>query len=107
LFFPPCPLLLFFHFSSFISFFLSLSLSLFLSKTNKQTNKQKIRQDVLIVFCWWWRKKKKKQEEKEKMSSSSSLDFSDFHAWLQQKREQKVSLLPWVRTLLNNETVME
>ena len=39
--------------------------------------------------------------------SSSSLDhLSDFHAWLQQKREQKVSFLPWVRTLLNDETIM-
>ena len=39
--------------------------------------------------------------------SSSSLDhLSDFHAWLQQKREQKMSFLPWVRTLLNDETIM-
>ena len=39
--------------------------------------------------------------------SASSLDhLSDFHAWLQQKREQKISFLPWVRTLLNDETIM-
>ena len=39
--------------------------------------------------------------------SSSSLDhLSDFHAWLQQKHEQKVSFLPWVRTLLSDETIM-
>jgi len=39
--------------------------------------------------------------------SSSSLDhLSEFHAWLQQKREQMVSFLPWVRTLLSDETIM-
>ena len=39
--------------------------------------------------------------------SSSSLDhLSEFHAWLQQKRDQKMSFLPWVRTLLNDETIM-
>jgi len=40
------------------------------------------------------------------MSSSSLHHLSDFHAWLQQKREQKVSFLPWERTLLNDETIM-
>ena len=48
-----------------------------------------------------------KKRKKEKEMSSSSLDhLSDFHAWLQQKCEQKVSFLPWVRTLLNDETIM-
>ena len=40
------------------------------------------------------------------MSSSSLHHLSDFHAWLQQKREQKVSFLPWLRTLLNDETIV-
>ena len=48
---------------------------------------------------------KKRKKEKE-MSSSSLNHLSDFHAWLQQKREQKVSFLPWERTLLNDETIM-
>jgi len=61
------------------------------------------------TFFGWFRKERKKRKEKgkKKMSSSSSLDhLSDFHAWLQQKRDQKMSFLPWVRTLLNDETIM-
>jgi len=48
----------------------------------------------------------KKKKRKNEMSSSSLDHLSDFHAWLQQKREQKVSFLPWVRTLLSDETIM-
>ena len=50
--------------------------------------------------------KRKEKEEKKEMSSSSLDYLSEFHAWLQQKREQKVSFLPWVRTLLSDETIM-
>jgi hypothetical protein len=32
--------------------------------------------------------------------------LSDFYEWLQQKREAKVSFLPWARTMLSDETIM-
>jgi hypothetical protein len=41
------------------------------------------------------------------MSSSSSVNhLSDFHEWLQQTREAKVSFLPWIRTMLSDKTIM-
>jgi hypothetical protein len=56
-------------------------------------------------------KEKKKEGKKKKkkaltMSSSGVNHLSDFHEWLQQKREAKVPFLPWVRTMLGDETIM-
>ena len=38
--------------------------------------------------------------------SASSGPLSEFHAWLQQKRNQNLSFLLWVRTLISDETIV-
>jgi len=50
--------------------------------------------------------KERKRKRKKKRNVFLHTGSSEFHAWLQQKREQKVSFLPWVRTLLSDETIM-